>query len=61
MKKFNWRFKIGRDKDELEKAVTPAIIYINTNHEALGDLRLHGFMITIGWWDFSVKFGLMID
>ena len=51
-------FDIGRDKDDCEKAVTPVIIFINVQHpsfEINKDKSMKGFMIAIGWWDFSIK------
>jgi len=51
-----WRFLIGRRKADTEKAVLPTILFINTNHPAFTDFRRKGFMIVIGWWDFSIKF-----
>lgn len=50
--------KVGRDKADPEKSVLPAILFINTNHEAFTDVRHRGFMICVGWWDFSIKVGV---
>jgi len=57
---FNERMwlKIGRDKAEPEKSVLPTILFINTNHQSFTDLRHRGFMLCVGWWDFSIKLGL---
>ena len=55
----NFRFKAGRDIKSVEKAVLPAIIYINTNHSEFTDVRRKGFMIVVGWWDWSIKFGII--
>lgn len=48
---------ISRDQGEPEKAVLPAIIFLSSNHPSFEELRRPGFLICIGWWDFSVKFG----
>ena len=61
MKKYNWRFLVGQNKNDVEKAVLPTILYINPNHEAFEEDRMPGFMIVLGWWDFSIKFGLIIS
>jgi len=53
------RFSIGRNKEDVEKAVLPTIIYINTNHPKFTDLSRKGFIIAIGWWDWSIKFGVI--
>ena len=55
----NYRFKIGRDKEDVEKLVIPSIIFINTNHESFKETRLKGFMVCFGWWDYSIKFGII--
>jgi hypothetical protein len=57
---FNERMyvKLGRDKADPEKTVFPTLLFINTNHEAFTDLRHRGFMLCVGWWDFSIKVGL---
>ena len=51
-------FKMSREKSDPEKTVLPTILYINTNHESFTDVRHRGFMICVGWWDFSIKFGV---
>lgn len=48
------RLMFSRDKDEPEKAVLPAIIFISSNHHSFGDLRMPGFCLCAGWWDYSV-------
>jgi hypothetical protein len=58
--KIHRRFKIGRDKADPEKCVLPTILFINTNHKAFEQDRLPGFMIIFGWWDYSIKIGLII-
>ena len=57
---FNERMwlKVGRDKAEPEKTVLPTILFINTNHESFTDARHRGFMLCVGWWDYSIKLGL---
>lgn len=57
----NYRFLIGRNKEDVEKMVLPAIVYINTNHEAFKEDRMRGFLICIGWWDWSIKLGIILD
>lgn len=52
-----YRASIGRRKEDVEKAVLPTIIFINPNHPSFEENRMPGFMIIIGWWDFSVRFG----
>lgn len=49
----------GRSKQDAEKTVLPTVIFINTNHQSFEDLRHRGFVIAIGWWDFSIKVGLI--
>jgi hypothetical protein len=49
---------VSRTTEEPEKAVLPTILWINTNHSAFEDVRHRGFMIVLGWWDYSIKFGL---
>jgi len=51
------RLSAGRGMQDPEKAVLPTIIYVNTNHEAFGDLRSKGFVVAVGWWDYSIKVG----
>jgi len=57
----NERFTLSahRTKEDPEKCVLPTILFINTNHFAFGDLRHRGFMICIGWWDYSLSVGLL--
>jgi len=57
---FNERMwlKVGKDKVEPEKSVLPTILFINTNHPSFTDLRHRGFMLCVGWWDYSIKLGL---
>lgn len=45
----------GRNKADPEKTILPSIVFINANHPAFEDVRMPGFMIAIGIWDFSVK------
>jgi hypothetical protein len=61
LKALNDRFRllIGRTPQDAEKAVTPTIIWINTNHPSFEEVRHRGFMIIIGWWDWSIKVGLV--
>ena len=57
--KYKIRFKIGKAKADCEKMVLPGIIFINTNHESFEDDRREGFMIFLGWWHWSISFGLI--
>ena len=56
----NTYFTIGRNKEDCEKMVLPSIILINTNHEAFKELKTKGIVIAIGWWDCSIKFGIIL-
>ena len=50
-------FNIGRDKQEPEKALLPALIIINS--KAFPEFEhISGFMLALGWWDWSIKFGI---
>ena len=51
-------FKAGKNKADPEKAILPTIMFINSNHLSFEDVRRPGFMLCIGWWDYSIKFGL---
>jgi len=51
-------FKAGRNSSDPEKVILPTLMFINSNHEAFEDVRRPGFMLCIGWWDYSIKFGL---
>jgi hypothetical protein len=57
---FNGRLwlKVGRDKADPEKSVLPAILFINANHKSFTDVRRRGFVLCVGWWDYSIKLGL---
>ena len=59
MKKYCYRFTAGRNKQDCEKMVLPAIVFINTNHESFTDVKRKGFLICIGWWDWSIKIGII--
>lgn len=52
-------FAMGRNKKDVEKSVLPAILFINTNNKEFGESKHKGFVICFGWWDFSVKFGIL--
>jgi len=57
-----WRYvflKFGRDRADAEKVIIPTIIYINTNHESFKPMRRVGFVICFGWWDWSIKIGVI--
>jgi len=53
-----FRFLASRTPQEPEKAVLPTMLWINTNHSSFEDDKHRGFMIIIGWWDWSIKIGL---
>ncbi len=53
-----FRFIAGRNKQDPEKCLLPTIIFINTMHPAFYDVQHRGFVIAIGWWDYSIKIGL---
>lgn len=42
----------GRSISDPEKAILPTILFIDTNHPSFGHLRLGGFVLVLGWWDF---------
>jgi hypothetical protein len=44
----NWTIAYGRDKDDPQKALLPALIW--TRDDVLG-----GWDLALGWWDFSVR------
>lgn len=52
--------KIGRTPQDPEKSILPAILFINTNHQSFDNDRHRGFVLCVGWWDWSVKIGLFI-
>ncbi|QQO97175.1 hypothetical protein Nekkels2_77 [Cellulophaga phage Nekkels_2] len=54
-----YRFSIGRNKEDVEKLVLPSIVYINTNHLEFKETRRIGFMLIFGWWDWSIKIGII--
>jgi len=43
-----WWISYGRDRDDPEKAVLPAVIWTR-------DRTLGGWCVTLGWWDWSVR------
>lgn len=53
-------FNYGRDKADPEKAVLPAIVFINTGHSAFEGLNVRGFVLIFGWWDYSFSIGLLL-
>lgn len=61
IKAFNDRFRFiaSRTLQNPEKCVLPTILFVNTNHSAFDDVRHRGFMLIFGWWDWSVKVGLL--
>jgi len=55
LKKYIITWRIGRKKNDPEKCVLPTITFVNTNHSSLEALRQPGFVLAIGWWDWSIK------
>ena len=51
---------LSNDKNNVEKAVLPAIIFINTNHKTFREYKHRGFLLAIGWWHYSIKIGIFI-
>jgi hypothetical protein len=49
---------IGRNTEDPEKAILPTASFVNTNHPVFEEYKHRGFLIAVGWWDFSIKFGL---
>ena len=49
-------FIAGRDTKDVEKAILPTLLFVNANHPSFDELRAPGFMLCVGWWDFSIKF-----
>ena len=60
LKNVNWRFSASRAPEHVEKMVLPSFSYINTNHKSFKESRRKGFLICIGWWDWSIKIGAII-
>lgn len=60
VKNVTWRFSASRTPKDAEKMVLPSIIYINTNDKSFKEARRKGFLICIGWWDWSIKIGAII-
>ena len=58
--KYHTQITFRRDKDCVEKAVLPTVIFVNSNHPTFGELRTPGFCIGLGWWDWSVKFFVIL-
>lgn len=56
----NFFFEVGSDKQDPEKAVLPAIVFLNAKHPEFPYPGYIGFIIGIGWWHWSVKFGILI-
>lgn len=53
------RLKCYRSKSEPEKAITPTLVFVSTNHIAFKGLQQPGFCLIIGWWDFCLSFGVV--
>jgi len=54
-----YRFIIGRTPEDPEKCILPTIMFINTNHSAFKEVKTQGFMVVFGWWDYSIKIGML--
>lgn len=52
---------MGQNDDDPEKAIIPTVIFINSNHHSFGDNRTSGFMLCLGWWDFSIKLTIFFN
>lgn len=48
----------GRDREEIEKAILPALIYAKDSKTSE---RWTGHAIALGWWDFSIKAVLLVQ
>lgn len=48
-------YKFGRSISDPEKTILPTILFIDTNHPSFGCLRLGGFALVFGWWDFYFR------
>ena len=49
-------FTADRTPEDPEKTILPALLFVNSNHPAFEDIRRPGFMLCLGWWDYSLKF-----
>lgn len=62
---FKFFHRIGRTKEDPEKAVLPCIIFISVNHPEykeeinLSDFDVSGFGLSFGWWDWSIYIAFM--
>lgn len=54
------RLKCYRAKSEVEKSVLLCLIYVNSNHKSFEDIAQPGFILTLGWWDFAISFGIVV-
>jgi len=50
-------FQYGREKGDTEKAVIPALIFINLMHNSFYPHQRKGFLLMLGWWDFYILIG----
>jgi hypothetical protein len=50
--------RFNSNPEDVEKAVTPTIVWTNTNHSSFVFMRQRGFIIMIGWWHFSISVGV---
>lgn len=49
------KLRFYRDKDDPEKAVLPAILYVSTSHPEFNNPYCRGFCLVFWWWDFGVS------
>lgn len=51
--------KCYRSKSDPEKAITPVLVFISTNHISFKGLQQPGVILIFGWWDFCLQFGIV--
>lgn len=57
--KIFWTLHVKRSKDDPEKLITPAILFVSANHPAFEEDRQNGFLLALGWWDFSIRLAII--
>ena len=58
-KDLSFRFEVTSNPEECEKLVTPAIVFVSTNHSSFEEVRTQGFIIGIRWCHYSIIFGII--
>jgi len=51
-----------KSPDDPEKAVLPALVFVNANHPKYFDVtggNFKGCIFVLGWWHWSIAFGLV--